>query len=184
MHTQPILWGPLEKIAGSVCKAVYGLNTRFDTASNLKQALRSVLTPPFAPVALICPPDLLEQDLDAKPQQVHAPALSALTVQEAQRYARMLAKARRPAFIAAEDVHWNNASGALEKIARMLAAPVYAAPYTAALPVSSRLACYAGYLPPSFKQISERLAQHDLLFFVGGKGMRTTLYSEARLTQI
>jgi benzoylformate decarboxylase len=96
----------------------------------------------------------------------------------------VLTKAKRPAFIAAEDVHWNSASGALERLARSLAAPVYVAPYTAALPINSSSPCYAGYLPPSFKQISDRLAQHDLLFFVGGTGMRTTLYSEARLPQV
>jgi len=183
LHTNPILWGPLEKMAGSVCKAVFGLNTRSDAASNLRQALRVALTPPYAPVALICPPDLLEQELDAKPERVQPPALASLTSAEAQRYARMLTKANRPAFIAAEDVHWNNAGGALEKLARSLAAPVYVAPYTAALPINSSSPCYAGYLPPSFGQISERLAQHDLLLFVGGTGMRTTLYSEAKLAQ-
>ena len=169
LHTQPILWGPLEKMAGSVCKAVFGLNTRHDAAFNMRQALRTALTPPYAPVALVCPPDLLEQELDAKPQRVNAPALASLTAAEARRYAHLLAKAKRPAFIAAEDVHWNNASGALEKLARSLAAPVYVAPYTAVLPIDSASPCYAGYLPPSFKQISDRLAPHDLLCFVGGR---------------
>ncbi len=51
------------------------------------------------------------------------------------------------------------------------------------MPIDSSSPCYAGYLPPSFKQISDRLAQHDVLFFVGGTGLRTTLYSEARLPQ-
>ena len=183
LHTQPILWGPVEKMAGSVCKAMYGLNTRFDAAFNLREALRAALTPPFAPVALVCPPDLLEQEIDAKPARVQAPALAGLTAAEAQRYARMLAKAKRPAFVAAEDVHWNNASGVLEKLARSLAAPVYVAPYTAVLPIDSSSPCYAGYLPPSFSQISARLANHDLVFFVGGTGIRTTLYSEAELPQ-
>src|SRR6185295_5890989 len=64
LHTNPILWGPLEKMAGSVCKAVFGLNTRYDTAANIRRAIRTALTPPYAPVALICPPDLLEQDID------------------------------------------------------------------------------------------------------------------------
>ena len=183
LHTQPILWGPLEKMAGSVCKAVFGLNTKSDAVSNLRHALRTVLTPPFAPVALICPPDLLEQEIDARAQRVNAPALASLTATEAQHYARALKRAKHPAFIAAEDVHWNKAGGALEKLARSLAAPVYVAPYTAALPIDSASPCYAGYLPPSFKQISERLAHHDLLFFVGGTGLRTTLYSEAKLPQ-
>lgn len=66
LHTQPILWGPLEKMAGSVCKAVFGLNTRYDAAFNIHRALRATLTPPYGPVALICPPDLLEQELYAK----------------------------------------------------------------------------------------------------------------------
>src|SRR5574340_335529 len=67
LHTHPILWGPLEKMAGSVCKAVYGLNTRYDAAANVRRALRTALTPPYAPVALICPPDLLELEIDAVP---------------------------------------------------------------------------------------------------------------------
>ena len=38
LHTQPILWGPLEKMAGSVCKAVFGLNTRYHAAFNIRRA--------------------------------------------------------------------------------------------------------------------------------------------------
>ena len=183
LHTQPILWGPLEEMAGAVCKSVFGLNTRYDAAFNIRRALRAALTPPYGPVALICPPDLLEQELDAIPERVKPPALGALTTAEARNYARVLIKAKRPAFIAAEDVHWNDAGAALEKLAQIFSAPVYVAPYTAMLPISSRSPHYAGYLPPSRRQIAERLASHDALFFVGGIGMRTTLYSEAILKQ-
>lgn len=183
LHTHPILWGPLEKMAGSVCKAVYGLNTRYDAAANVRRALRTALTPPYAPVALICPPDLLEQEIEAAPAKVTAPALSALGTKHARNYARFLTTAKRPALIAAEDVHWNNAGSELEKLATLLGAPVYAAPYTGVLPVASSASCYAGYLPPSLKQIAERLASHDALLFVGGRGFRTTLYSEAKLPQ-
>jgi len=183
LHTNPILWGPLEKMAGTVCKAVFGLNTLFDAAANVKQALRAALTPPYAPVALICPPDLLEQEIDAVPAKLTVPALSSLSDEEVQHYARFLTRAKRPALIAAEDVHWNHASAELETLAKALGAPVYAAPYTGVLPITSRSPCYAGYLPPSLQQIAERLAPHDALFFIGGRGLRTTLYSEARLPQ-
>ncbi len=183
LHTNPILSGPLEKMAGSVCKAVFGLNTRFDAAANVRQALRAALTPPYAPVALICPSDLLEQDTDAVPAAVTAPVLSSLSARDAQRYADLLSAAKKPALIAGEDVHWHDASAELEALAMALGAPVYAAPYTGVLPISSRSSAYAGYLPPSLQQIAERLASHDALFFVGGRGLRTTLYSEARLPQ-
>ncbi len=183
LHTNPILWGPLEKMASSVCKAVFSLNTPFDATAHIQQALRSALTPPYAPVALICPPDLLEQDIDAVPNASTAPALSALSHEDARHCASFLAQAKKPALIAAEDVHWNAASTELETLAMALGAPVYAAPYTGVLPISSRSPCYAGYLPPSLQQIVERLAAHDALFFVGGRGLRTTLYSEGRLPQ-
>jgi benzoylformate decarboxylase len=183
LHTHPILWGPLDKMAGAVCKAVFALNTRHDAAANVRRALRAALTPPYSPVALICPPDLLEQDIDVAPATVNAPRLAALDAAETKRLAAFLAAAKRPALIAAEDVHWSDAAAALEALARLIRAPVYVAPYTGVLPVASTAACYAGYLPPSMQQIAERLAPHDALFFVGGRGLRTTLYSEGGLPQ-
>ena len=130
LHTRPVLWGPLEKMAGSVCKAVYALDTRHDAAANVKSALRTALTPPYGPVALICPPDLLEQEIDAAPATVNAPRLSTLGAEDARGYARFLATAKRPALIAAEDVHWSNAGAELEALAKRSAR--HAAPYTGA----------------------------------------------------
>lgn len=181
LHTQPILWGPLEQMARTVCKDVYGLNTRHDAAANIRRALRSVLTPPFRPVALICPPDLLEQDIEGDPAAVRAPALGGFDSAAIEDYVRFVSSAKHPVIIAAEDVHWSNAAGALEKLAGQLHAPVYAAPYTGVLPISAKSPWYAGYLPPSFKQASERLRNHDAVLFVGGRGLRTTLYSEGAL---
>jgi len=183
LHTNPILWGPLEKMAASVCKAVFTLNTTFDAAANVQRALRSALSPPYAPVALICPPDLLESQIKAAPGKV-TPALPAqLSAGEAAHYAQFLRKAKKPAFIAAEDVHWNNASTELETLAHALGAPVYCAPYTGVLPVAANAPCYAGYLPPSLLQVSQRLRGHDAILFAGGRGLRNTLYAEAQLPQ-
>lgn len=183
LHTNPILWGPVEKMAGAVCKAVFMLNTTFDAAGNIRRALRAALTPPYGPVALICPPDLLETDIDAKPASVTPATLAALDKAQVAAYAKFLSSAKNPAIIAAEDVHWDNASGELEKLAAALGAPVYAAPYTGVLPVSSTSKVYAGYLPPSLKQVADRLAAHDALLCVGGRGLRNTLYAEASLPQ-
>src|SRR5688572_24173914 len=133
LHTQPILWGPVEQMARTVCKSVFGLNTRYDAAANVRRALRSALTPPYAPVALICPPDLLENDIEAEPEAVHAPMLSGFDEKTAEGYAQFLSSAKRPVFIAAEDVHWSGASAELEALAAACGAPVYAAPYTGVL---------------------------------------------------
>ena len=183
LHTNPILWGPVEKMAGAVCKAVFTLNTTFDAAANIRRALRTALTPPFGPVALICPPDLLETDINATPAVVTPAVLAALPKPKIAAYAKFLAAAKSPAIIAAEDVHWDHASAVLEQLARKLGAPVYAAPYTGVLPIAAASKSYAGYLPPSLKQVADRLSAHDALLFVGGRGLRNTLYSEAELPQ-
>ena len=184
LHTGPILWGPVEQMARGVCKAAFSLNTRYDAAANVRRALRCALTPPYGPVALICPPDLLEQEIGDEPTIVNAPALSGLDPACIEDYVQFLASAKNPAVIAAEDVHWSTAGEEkLENLAQHLHAAVYAAPYTGVLPISAASQWYAGYLPPSLKQISERLAQHDALLFLGGRGVRTTLYSDATLPQ-
>ncbi len=183
LHTHPILWGPVEKMAGAVCKAVFVLNTTFDAAANIRRALRTAMTPPYGPVALICPPDLLETDINSKPSAVTPAVLASLDKSQVEAYAKFLTAAKKPAIIAAEDVHWDNASAELEALAATLGAPVYAAPYTGVLPVAASSACYAGYLPPSLKQVADKLAPHDALLFVGGRGLRNTLYSEAQLPQ-
>ncbi len=183
LHTNPILWGPVEKMAGAVCKAVFMLNTVHDAAANIRRALRTAMSPPYGPVALICPPDLLETEIDAQPAAITSSTLAALSKPQALAYKKFLSAAKNPAFIAAEDVHWNNASAELEQLAVQLGAPVYAAPYTGVLPITSRSPRYAGYLPPSLKQVAERLAAHDALLFVGGRGLRNTLYSDATLPQ-
>jgi len=183
LHTNPILWGPVEKMASAVCKAVFVLNTTFDAATNIRRALRTALTPPYGPVALICPPDLLETEINTEPSAVTPATHADLSDEQARNYAKFLQSAKKPAIVAAEDVHWNNAANELEALADKLGVPVYAAPYTGVLPVDASSPCYAGYLPPSLKQVAERLAAHDALLFVGGRGLRNTLYSEAHLPQ-
>jgi benzoylformate decarboxylase len=183
LHTAPILYGPLERMAGAVCKAVFGLGSEFDAAANVRNALRAVLTPPFGPVALICPPDLLEHEIDALPAPVQPVRLGGLDPHAANDIAKRLGRARNPAFVAAEEVHWHGAAAELRALAEALAAPVYVAPYTGVLPIDAGSCAFGGYLSPSFASIGARLAEHDLLVFTGGRTLRTTLHSEIDLPQ-
>ena len=73
----------VERMAGVVTKAVFGLNTRYDAAFNIRRALRAALTLPYAPVAVICPPDLLEEELEESPELVNAPKLASLSAADA-----------------------------------------------------------------------------------------------------
>jgi benzoylformate decarboxylase len=168
-------------MAGSVCKSVLRLDSIHDAAANVRNAIRAALTPPFRPVALICPPDLLEEEIDAQPGAVRPARLSSIDPAQAAAIAAMLGDARQPAFIAGEDVHWHDAAGELKLLAESLDAPVYVAPYTPVLPIDASSPSYAGYLSPGFGGIADRLAAHDAVLFVGQRTLRTTLYAEIRL---
>lgn len=149
----------------------------------MRKAIRTALTPSTGPVALICPPDLLEEEIDGAPQAVTLPMLGGLTADDARAFADFLGSAKRPALIAAGDAHWANASAELQGLAEALNAPVYIAPYTGILPLAASSSSYAGYLAPSRASIATQLASHDTLLLVGGAGLRTTLYSDAALPQ-
>ena len=183
LHTAPILYGPLDRMAGSVCKTVLRLDSEHDAAANVRNAIRAALSPPFGPVALVCPPDLLEHEIEAVPAAVQPARLGGLTDACAEDLAQRLCRARNPAFIAAEEVHWHDAGGVLRELADRLCAPVYVAPYTGVLPVDATSDAFGGYLSPSFGSIGARLAEHDLLVFAGGRTLRTTLYSPIDLAQ-
>ena len=183
VHTDPILHGPVEQMAASVCKAAYTLRSAHDAAVNIRRAIRQALTAPTGPVALVCPPDVLDLEIGEVPVAVAAPALAALGEQEAGAYARLLSEARRPGIVAGEGVHWSDAAAELAAVAAALDAPVYAAPYTGMLPIDASRPAYAGYLPPSFRAISERLAGHDVLLYAGTRSLRTTLFDGASLPQ-
>ena len=183
LHTAPVLYGPLERMAASVCKAVFALGSEYDAAANVRHALRAALTPPFGPVALVCPPDLLEHEIDATPAAITPARLGGLDPAAAGAIATRLREARNPAFIAAEEVHWHGAAAELRAAAEALGAPVYVAPYTGVLPIDTASSAFGGYLSPGFGSIGARLAGHDLLVFAGGRTLRTTLYSEVDLPQ-
>jgi benzoylformate decarboxylase len=183
LHTQPILYGPLEAMAQAVTKAVYTLTDAASAEFYIRKAIRAALTPPTGPVALVCPPDLLEEEIDGAPQTVTVPTLGGLASEDVHAYAAFLGKARNPALIAAEDVHWADACHELQRLAESIGAPVYVAPYTGILPLAANSRAYAGYLSPSRTSIAKQLADHDALLLVGGTGLRTTLYSQALLPQ-
>jgi len=184
LHTRPVLHGPLEPMAASICKTVLRLERPGQALADVRNAVRAALTPPFGPVALVCPPDLLEEECEeAAPSAVRAPRLGTLSDPDVRALAQALAHAREPAFVAAEEVHWHGASEHLRRLAEHLDAPVYAAPYCGVLPVDSASAAFGGYLSPGFAAIGERLRGHDLVLFAGGSHLRTTLYSALALPQ-
>ena len=183
-HTQPILHGPLREMAAPVTKAVIELTSAHNAAFNVRRAIRLALTPPTGPVALLCPPDILETDIADEPQRIEPPALAGLAPDDVARCADLLAGARSVGIIVTEDVHWAGAGAAVDTLAASLDAPVYTVPYAGIIPVATTSRFNAGSLSPNRKGIATRLAGHDCLLTLGGRGFRTTLFAEADFPQV
>jgi benzoylformate decarboxylase len=185
-HTVPTLHGPLVEMAAPVAKATYTLASPYDAPFHIKQALRTALTAPFGPVVLTCPLDLWEaeiEDSEETPVSVTVPALPGVNEYDAQLLAQFLGDAHNPALIVTDEVYWNKAEHEVASLATKLGAPVYVAPYTGVMPLSSADPQFAGFLPPNRQTWTTRLQGHDALFFLGGKGLRATLYTNGRLLQ-
>jgi benzoylformate decarboxylase len=173
-------------MARPVTKATYTLASSHDAAFHIKQALRTALTYPCGPVALICPFDLWEAETEASeepPGQVTIPALPGVSDHDAHLLAQFLGDAREPALITTDEVYWNKAEEELASLARKLGAPVYLAPYTGMIPLALTDSQFAGFLPPNRQLWTTRLQRHDALLLLGGKGLRATLYTPGRLPQ-
>ncbi len=182
-HADPTLHGPVLEMARTLTKAVYALTSRYDAEFYIRKAIRTALTPPYGPVAITCPLDLMSEQIEEEPTLITAPRLSGLDALDAQKYAHELMGVQRPALVVTDEVYWSAAEVELESLAVCLGAPIYIAPYTGMVPVDTRSAQYAGFLPPNRGTIVKQLSAHDLVFFVGGRGLRTTLYSTGTLEQ-
>jgi len=181
LHTHPILYGPLEQMARPVTKAVYTLTDAGSAAFYIRKAIRTALTPPTGPVALICPPDLLEEEFEGTPAAVTVTTPAGLSAEDVSAYRNFLSTAASPVIIAGEEIHWSNSGAELQDLAEKIGAAVYAAPYTGMLPIHAGSENFAGYLAPGRSSIAKQLSSHDAMLIVGASGLRTTLFSNGAL---
>lgn len=179
----PVLDGPLEAMVAPIVKGVLTLCDGQQAPQVIRQAIRLALSPPQGPVALLCPLNVMEDNVVDAVSPVVVPQLSGLSNGDAQTLAQAIEQLRHPAIIAADDVYWSNADRGVQELAERIGAPIFVAPYTAVLPVDTRTPSFAGYLPPNRAMWSRVLSDYDGLIFLGGTGLRPTLFSEGSLPQ-
>ena len=167
--TEPILWADLPTLARPLVKWSTEVHRLHDLPRIIHRAAKTALAPPTGPVFVSLPADILnaEGELDlTRPTRV-APRLRAdrQAIEEA---ARLLAEAERPVLIAGDAVAQSRAHPELAELAELLGAPVYTegVANTASFPSSHPL--FRGAMTRMAPIIAETLAQHDVLFSVGG----------------
>lgn len=179
----PILDGPLDALARSLAKAVFTIDDPTQASLLIRRAIRTAIALPSGPVALICPMDVMDQPIYDRAVPVTVPRLGSISARDVSEVTSIVSQSTEPAIIVSEDVYWCSAGSEVLDLAEILQAPLYVAPYTGILPIDAASPFMFGFLPPSRALWSSRLKDYDCLIFLGGKGLRPTLYSQGSLPQ-
>ncbi len=177
--TEPILWADLPTIARPLVKWSSEVHRLADLPRLVHRAAKTALAPPTGPVFLSLPGDILRADADIDlmaPTRV-APRLRGdkAAVEAA---ADLLARAQRPVIMAGDAVAHSRAHAELVELAELVGAPVYTefVPSTASFPASHPL--FRGSMVRLAPEVRKVLAQHDVLFSVGGDLFTLSLPSD------
>ena len=177
--TEPLLYGPLVRMAEPLVKWAVEVNRLEDLPRIVRRAAKIATTPPTGPVFISLPGDILNSeagielgrstrvDTRVKPSDE---ALQALV-------ARIL-KAERPVIIAGDEVVKSDALQEAASLAASLGCPAYqqSAPYGAHF--LSESPCFMGALSRSQKQVREVLSPYDLMIVLGADPLRMSVHSE------
>jgi benzoylformate decarboxylase len=177
--TEPLLYGPLVKMAEPLVKWAVEVTRLEDLPRIVRRAAKIATTPPTGPVFISLPGDILNSeagielgrstrvDTRVKPSDE---ALQALV-------ARIL-KAQRPVIIAGDEIVKSDALQEAALLAAALGCPAYqqTAPYGAQF--LSESPSFMGALSRSQKQVREVLSPYDLMIVLGADPLRMSVHSE------
>jgi benzoylformate decarboxylase len=177
--TEPLLSGDLVTMAAPLVKWSTEVERVADVPRVLRRAAKLALTPPTGPVFVSLPGDVMvdsaELELGAA---TRVDSRSRPSDEALQRLAERLLGAAAPAIVAAQEVNAGDALGELAAVAELLGAAVFnqSVASSAVFPTSHPL--FMGEISRDQPLVRERLEPHDLLFIVGGDGLRMSITSK------
>ncbi|WP_224389985.1 benzoylformate decarboxylase [Pseudonocardia sp. ICBG1293] len=146
-----------------------------DVPRALSQAVHTALLAPRGPVYLSIPYD--DWSREAGPDAAHLPArrttaAAELGEQALAELAGALAGAADPVLVLGPQVDADRANDHAVALAERLACPVWIAPSASRCPFPTRHPAFRGILPASVRDVSDRLAGHDVVLVVGAPVFR------------
>jgi benzoylformate decarboxylase len=176
--TEPMLYHELVPMAQPVVKWATEVHRPEDIPRIFRRAGKVALSPPTGPVFVSLPGDVLKStarmtlgastrvDSNSRPSE---DALKDL--------ANRLLAAKQPVIIASHEVFTSDAFKEIAAVSEMLGAPVYnqSVPYVAVFHTDHPM--FMGEITRNQKRVRETLESHDLLFMVGGDGLRMSMPS-------
>ena len=146
-----------------------------DVPRALSQAVHTALLDPRGPVYLSVPYD--DWSREAGPDTAHLPSRRATAAAELgeaalSELAGALAGAANPVLVLGPQVDADRANDHAVALSERLACPVWIAPSASRCPFPTRHPAFRGILPASVRDVSDRLAGHDVVLVAGAPVFR------------
>jgi benzoylformate decarboxylase len=177
--TEPILWADLPTLARPLVKWSAEVHRLADLPRMIHRAAKTALAPPTGPVFLSLPADVLnaEEEIDlGAPTRVAPHIRGDRAALEAA--ATLLVKAERPLIMAGDAVAQSRAHSELVELAELIGAPVYPEGIANTASFPSMHPLFRGAMVRLAPAIRAILAEHDVLFSVGGDLFTLSLPSD------
>ena len=177
--TEPLLYGPLVKMAEPLVKWAVEVTRLEDLPRIVRRAAKIATTPPTGPVFISLPGDILNSEAGIELGRSTRVDTRVKPSDEAlQGLAQRILKAQRPVIIAGDEIVKSDALQEAALLAATLGCPAYqqTAPYGAQF--LSESPCFMGALSRSQKQVREVLSPYVLMIVLGADPLRMSVYSE------
>ena len=164
----PILSSDLLSMVGQFTKWSYDVRFLEELPMVMHKAFKELATPPFAPVFVSMPPDVLLEKHDGfGPARVTEPTRSIASDQAIQEAVRVLASAEQPMIVAGDGVGLAHGWDELVAIAEVLGARVYTEGYATLWNFPSRHPLYLGPMPNLAADMRAHFARADVALLCG-----------------
>ena len=180
--TEPMLYAPLEPMAGPHVKWAVEATRLEDLPRIVRRAAKIALAPPTGPVFISLPGNVLTDDVEldlGRCNRVEARVRPADAVLDA--LADRLLAARRPVMVVGHEVNTRSALPQAAELAELLGAGVYQDTIPTAAPFVSAHPCFLGLLSRNQREVAERLGAYDLLVCLGTDVLRMSVPGPAPL---
>ena len=165
---EPVLASDLVRTAGQYAKWAYEVRSANELSQVMQRALKEVQTPPFGPVFLSVPWDFFLTDVVASPAAVTHVGRNFIGDRKAvDLAAELLARAQRPMLVAGDGVGAAGAWDELQRLARLLGAPVYNEPMSSYMNYPNQNYDWQTELPQTQAGLQDIFSQHDVAFLCG-----------------
>ena len=177
---EPLLYGPLVRIAQPMVKWAIEVTRAEDLPRIMRRAAKVALTAPTGPVFISLPGDVLDAEVEldfGKPTRVDTcvrPSDDALL----QLAARLLT-ARNPMILAGQELSIHDAFSEACELAELLGAAVFQQPIPYAAQFPTAHPAYMGALTRNQLQVRATLAPFDLMLCLGADLLRMSVYSSS-----